>query len=79
VNTFSEGHSQQFAPHPDGGGRDGVDRGLTPAFVEAAYVGSQALLGTNVGEVLRGHPTVFAVGRSRLEDCVVDYTEFEKE
>ncbi|KAG5643777.1 hypothetical protein DXG03_009656 [Asterophora parasitica] len=62
-----------------GGGHGGGDLGLIEAFVRAVRTGRQEELGTDVGDVLRSHLTVFAAETSRREGRVVDCREFEKE
>ncbi|KAJ3575148.1 hypothetical protein NP233_g1282 [Leucocoprinus birnbaumii] len=63
---------------PISGGHGGGDLGLIETFVDAVKHGKQALLGTDVGEVVKSHLTVFAAEASRKEGRVVDCAEFEK-
>jgi hypothetical protein len=78
VTDFRKNCSRIHQPRNEGGGHGGGDLGLIRTFVEAVRTGRQDLLGTNVGEVLKSHLTVFAAERSRVEGMVVDCVEFEK-
>ncbi|KAG5637464.1 hypothetical protein H0H81_004481 [Sphagnurus paluster] len=80
VSDFRSGKTTRHVPvHETGGGHGGGDLGLIGAFVEAVATGRQEVLGTDVGEVLRSHLTVFAAETSRREGRVVDCVAFEKE
>jgi len=78
VTDFRTGQSTVHRPKLEGGGHGGGDLGLMRTFVEAVRTGRQALLGTNVSEVLKSHLTVFAAEHSRRTGTVVDCAEFEK-
>jgi hypothetical protein len=78
ITDFRKKTSKVIHPKNEGGGHGGGDRGLIRAFVEAVSTGNQAVLGTDVGEVLKSHLTVFAAEASRKEGRVVDCAEFEK-
>jgi hypothetical protein len=60
------------------GGHGGGDIGLIKAFVDAVRTSKQDVLGTDVGEVVKSHLTVFAAEASRREGRVIDCIEFEK-
>ncbi|KAF5388413.1 hypothetical protein D9615_000255 [Tricholomella constricta] len=80
VTDFRTGKTVQHRPkHEVGGGHGGGDLGLIEAFVQAVATGRQEVLGTDVGEVLKSHLTVFAAEASRREGRVVDCAEFENE
>lgn len=78
VTDFRKKTSKVIHPRNEGGGHGGGDLGLIQAFVEAVATGNQAVLGTDVGEVLKSHLTVFAAEASRKEGRVVDCAEFER-
>ncbi|KAH7916321.1 hypothetical protein BJ138DRAFT_995958 [Hygrophoropsis aurantiaca] len=78
VTDFRTGQSTVHRPKNEGGGHGGGDLGLIRTFVEAVRTGNQELLGTDIGEVLKSHLTVFAAENSRREGKVVDCAEFEK-
>jgi hypothetical protein len=78
VTDFRTRQTTDHRPGLDGGGHGGGDMGLIKAFVEAVRTGKQEVLGTDVGEVLKSHLTVFAAEHSRKEGKVVDCAEFEK-
>ncbi|KAH7924040.1 NAD(P)-binding protein [Leucogyrophana mollusca] len=78
VTDFRTGRATTHQPKNEGGGHGGGDLGLIRTFVEAVRTGDQALLGTDVAEVLKSHLTVFAAESSRREGKVVDCAEFEK-
>lgn len=79
VTNFKTKRSERYSPPGEGGGHGGGDLGLIRTFIEAVKTGKQELLGTDVGEVLRSHLTVFAAETSRREGRVVDCVEFERE
>ncbi|KAG6911704.1 hypothetical protein DXG01_007954 [Tephrocybe rancida] len=80
VTDFRTGERREYRPKGEtGGGHGGGDLGLIGAFVEAVRRGEQGVLGTDVGEVVRAHMTVFAAEKSRREGRVVDCGEFERE
>ncbi|RDB22465.1 putative oxidoreductase YteT [Hypsizygus marmoreus] len=79
VTDFRKRTSKVHHPRSEGGGHGGGDLGLIRAFVEAVATGRQEVLGTDVGEVLKSHLTVFAAETSRREGRVVDCVEFERE
>lgn len=79
VTNFKTRRTEKHTPRGEGGGHGGGDLGLIRAFIEAVKTGRQEALGTDVGEVLRSHLTVFAAERSRLEGRVIDCVEFEQE
>lgn len=78
VTDFRKRTTKVHHPKNEGGGHGGGDLGLIRTFVEAVRTGRQEVLGTNVGEVLKSHLTVFAAECSRKEGRVVDCVEFEK-
>ncbi|KAJ3729006.1 hypothetical protein DFJ43DRAFT_1156564 [Lentinula guzmanii] len=78
VNDFKANKTKTFYPVNEGGGHGGGDMGLIRTFIEAVRTGNQKLLGTDVGEVLRSHMTVFAAEASRREQQVVNCVEFEQ-
>ncbi|KAG7097124.1 hypothetical protein E1B28_004502 [Marasmius oreades] len=77
ITDFSKRKTTTHVPKNEGGGHGGGDLGLIRAFVEAVRTGNQSVLGTDVGEVLRSHLTVFAAETSRREGTVVDCVLFE--
>ncbi|KAI0638324.1 streptomycin biosynthesis protein StrI [Trametes polyzona] len=79
LTDFRTRASTRVVPRSDGGGHGGGDLGLISTFVEAVRTGRQDVLGTDVGDVLRSHLTVFAAEKSRREGVVVDCVQFEKE
>jgi predicted dehydrogenase len=79
VTDFRKKTHVRHTPKNEGGGHGGGDMGLIRTFVEAVRTGRQELLGTDVGDVLKSHLTVFAAESSRREGKVVDCVEFEKE
>ncbi|KAF4619481.1 hypothetical protein D9613_005514 [Agrocybe pediades] len=79
VNDFRKRTSKIHRPKQEGGGHGGGDAGLIRSFVEAVLTSNQAALGTDVGEVLKSHLTVFAAESSRKTGTVVDCSAFEKE
>ncbi|PCH41294.1 NAD(P)-binding protein [Wolfiporia cocos MD-104 SS10] len=79
VTDFHTRETTRHTPKSEGGSHGGGDLGLIRTFVEAVRTGKQELLGTDVGEVLKSHLTVFAAEKSRREGRVVDYEEFERE
>ncbi|KAJ3741318.1 hypothetical protein DFH05DRAFT_1505599 [Lentinula detonsa] len=78
VTDFKASKTKTFYPVNEGGGHGGGDMGLIRTFIEAVRTGNQKLLGTDVGEVLRSHMTVFAAEASRREQQVVNCVEFEQ-
>ncbi|KAI0092604.1 streptomycin biosynthesis protein StrI [Irpex rosettiformis] len=79
VTDFRKRTTVKHTPASEGGGHGGGDLGLTRTFVEAVKSMRQEVLGTDVGDALRSHLTVFAAERSRREGRVVDCEEFERE
>ncbi|KAI0693569.1 NAD(P)-binding protein [Cytidiella melzeri] len=79
VTDFRKKTHVKHTPKSEGGGHGGGDLGLIRTFVEAVKCGKQELLGTNVGDVLKSHLTVFAAEASRREGRVVDCVQFEKD
>lgn len=79
VTDFRKPSTKTYHPTSEGGGHGGGDTGLIRTFVEAVATGRQDVLGTDVGEVVKSHLTVFAAEASRREGRVVDCVEFEKE
>ncbi|KAI0082553.1 NAD(P)-binding protein [Panus rudis PR-1116 ss-1] len=79
VTNFRTGQTKKHTPKNEGGHHGGGDIGLIRTFIEAVKTGKQALLGTDVSEVLKSHLTVFAAENSRREGTVVDCVKFEKE
>ncbi|KAF9263550.1 streptomycin biosynthesis protein StrI [Marasmius fiardii PR-910] len=77
VTDFRRRKTTTHIPKNEGGGHGGGDLGLIRAFVEAVRTGNQSILGTDVGEVLRSHLTVFAAETSRRTGTVVDCVLFE--
>ncbi|KIJ70217.1 hypothetical protein HYDPIDRAFT_78037 [Hydnomerulius pinastri MD-312] len=78
ITDFRTGAKTRVNPPNEGGGHGGGDLGLIKTFVEAVRRGEQGLVGTDIGEVLKSHLTVFAAERSRREGRIVDCVEFEK-
>ncbi|KAJ3909277.1 hypothetical protein F5879DRAFT_791884 [Lentinula edodes] len=78
VTDFRTNKTKTFHPANEGGGHGGGDIGLIRTFVEAVRTGNQKLLGTDVGEVLKSHMTVFAAEASRREEKVVNCVAFEE-
>jgi predicted dehydrogenase len=78
VTDFRTRQTTVHNPNLEGGGHGGGDLGLIRTFVEAVRTGNQQLLGTDIGEVLKSHLTVFAAEHSRKAGKVVDCAEFEK-
>jgi len=78
VTDFRTGRKTTYHPKNEGGGHGGGDLGLIRTFVEAVRTNNQALLGTDISEVLKSHLTVFSAEMSRREGRVVDCAEFEK-
>lgn len=79
VTDFRTRKTTTHRPKLEGGGHGGGDLGLIKAFVEAVRTGDQSVLGTDIGEVLKSHLTVFAAEKARKEGTVVDCVAFEKE
>ncbi|KAL0582000.1 hypothetical protein V5O48_000058 [Marasmius crinis-equi] len=79
VTDFRKPKTTAYVPRNEGGGHGGGDAGLVRTFVEAVRTGNQSVLGTDVGEVLKSHLTVFAAETSRREGKVVDCVLFEKQ
>lgn len=80
VTDFRTKSTKKHSPkNEEGGGHGGGDLGLMRAFVEAVATGRQEVMGTDVGEVLKSHLTVFAAEASRKEGRVVDCVQFERE
>lgn len=79
VSDFRKGTTKVHRPANEGGGHGGGDRGLISSFVEAVRTGRQDVLGTDVGEVLDSHLTVFAAEASRKNGAVIDCTVFKEE
>lgn len=79
VTDFRTRRTTTHRPKLEGGGHGGGDLGLIRTFIEAVRTGNQTLLGTDVGEVLKSHLTVFAAEKSRRDGTVVDCVAFEKE
>lgn len=79
VTDFRTRTTVKHTPASEGGGHGGGDLGLIRTFVEAVKNGKQETLGTNVGDVLKSHLTVFAAECSRREGRVINCEEFEKE
>lgn len=79
VTDFRTRTTVQHTPLNEGGGHGGGDLGLIRTFVEAVRSGRQEVLGTDVGDVVKSHLTVFAAERSRREGRVVDCGVFERE
>ncbi|KIK65414.1 hypothetical protein GYMLUDRAFT_239950 [Collybiopsis luxurians FD-317 M1] len=79
VTDFRTKKTQTFCPVNEGGGHGGGDLGLMRTFVEAVRTGNQNLLGTDVGEVLKSHMTVFAAETSRRQEKVINCIEFEQQ
>jgi len=77
VTDFRKNRSKTHHPRNEGGGHGGGDLGLIRTFVEAVRTGRQEVLGTDVGEVLKSHLTVFAAECSRKEGRIVDCVAFE--
>lgn len=69
----------KHTPRNDGGGHGGGDKGLVDAFVSAITTNDQRILGTDAGEVLRAHMSVFAAEKSRREGRIINVAEFEEE
>ena len=79
VSDFRKGTTIVHRPASEGGGHGGGDRGLISSFVEAVRTGRQEIMGTDVGEVLKSHLTVFAAEASRKNGVVIDCSAFEEE
>lgn len=79
VNDFRKGTSKVHHPTNEGGGHGGGDRGLIRSFVDAIGAKEQALLGTDIDDVLKSHLTVFAAEASRKQGTVVDCAAFEEQ
>lgn len=79
VTDFRTRKTTRHVPRSEGEGHGGGDNGLMDAFISAVATQDQALLGTDVGEVLRTHMAVFAAERSRRERKVVEIAKFEKD
>ncbi|KAF5393934.1 hypothetical protein D9757_000160 [Collybiopsis confluens] len=79
VTDFRTKKTRTFYPEDEGGGHGGGDFGLIKAFVEAVRTGDQKLLGTDVGEVLKSHMTVFAAEASRRQEKVINCADFEQQ
>ena len=79
VTDFRTRTTTKHSPASEGGGHGGGDLGLIRTFVEAVKNGKQEILGTDVGDVLKSHLTVFAAECSRREGRVIDCEEFERE
>lgn len=79
VTDFRTRKTTTHQPKLEGGGHGGGDLGLIRAFIEAVRAGDQTILGTDIGEVLKSHLTVFAAEKARKEGTVVDCVAFEKE
>jgi len=79
VTDFRTKETKTHKPLNEGGGHGGGDLGLMRAFIEAVKTGRQEVLGTDVGEVLKSHLTVFAAEESRKRGVIVDCVEFERE
>ncbi|KAF8974362.1 hypothetical protein BDZ97DRAFT_16506 [Flammula alnicola] len=78
VNDFRKGTSKVHRPVSEGGGHGGGDSGLIKSFLDAVGAKQQALLGTDIDEVLKSHLTVFAAETSRRQGMVVNCADFEK-
>ncbi|KAF9247167.1 hypothetical protein BU15DRAFT_38818 [Melanogaster broomeanus] len=78
VTDFRTGKKTKHYPTNEGGGHGGGDRGLIRTFVEAVRANDQAVLSTDVGEVLKSHLTVFAAEKSRKDGKIVDCVEYEE-
>lgn len=79
VSDFRRKTTKVHRPVSEGGGHGGGDRGLVASFVEAVRTGRQEALGTDVGEVLKSHVTVFAAEASRKNGLVIDCAAFEED
>ncbi|KAF8842223.1 NAD(P)-binding protein [Paxillus ammoniavirescens] len=77
VTDFRTGKKMKHYPANEGGGHGGGDLGLIRTFVEAVRTNDQAVLGTDVDEVLKSHITVFAAEKSRKDGKIVDCVEYE--
>lgn len=77
VTDFRSHQTTVHRPSTEGGGHGGGDFGLVRTFVEAVRTRRQALLGTDVTDVLKSHLAVFAAEYSRKTGTVVDCVEFE--
>ncbi|KIK96953.1 hypothetical protein PAXRUDRAFT_825440 [Paxillus rubicundulus Ve08.2h10] len=78
VTDFRTGKRMKHYPANEGGGHGGGDLGLIRTFVEAVRTNDQAVLGTDVDEVLKSHMTVFAAEKSRKDGKIVDCVEYEE-
>ncbi|KAF9222094.1 NAD(P)-binding protein [Gyrodon lividus] len=78
VTDFRTGKKTKHYPVNQGGGHGGGDLGLIQAFIEAVRAKDQTVLGTDVGEVLKSHLTVFAAEKSRKDGKIVDCVEYEE-
>jgi predicted dehydrogenase len=79
VNDFRKGRSKVHHPNNEGGGHGGGDTGLIRSFVDAVGAKEQALLGTDIDDVLKSHLTVFAAEASRKQGSVVNCAAFEEQ
>ncbi|KZS97541.1 NAD-P-binding protein [Sistotremastrum niveocremeum HHB9708] len=71
--------TRMVRPQSDGGGHGGGDTGLMRSFVNAVTAKDQSILGTDVGEVLNSHLTVFAAEKARRTHSVVEMDTFKLE
>ncbi|KAE9410299.1 NAD(P)-binding protein [Gymnopus androsaceus JB14] len=78
ITDFRTNRTKTCHPTDEGGGHGGGDIGLIRTFVEAVKTGNQQLLGTDVGEVLKSHMTVFAAEASRRQEKVINCVDFEQ-
>lgn len=79
VTDFRKDTSKVYNPTNEGGGHGGGDLGLITSFIRAVREGRQEILGTDVGEVLRSHLTVFAAEESRRKGVIINCVDFEQE
>ncbi|KDQ29153.1 hypothetical protein PLEOSDRAFT_1063919 [Pleurotus ostreatus PC15] len=79
VTDFRKDTSKVYNPTNEGGGHGGGDLGLISSFIRAVREGRQEILGTDVGEILRSHLTVFAAEESRRKGVIINCAGFEQE
>ncbi|KAI5457562.1 hypothetical protein BGZ63DRAFT_434008 [Mariannaea sp. PMI_226] len=79
VFDFVSRESKHYTPRQDGGNHGGGDRGIAEAFVASVATNNQAELRVTPQEILDSHLLVFAAEKSRREEKVVNFAQFEQD